>query len=95
MIIKALGLSKFVLLASMIRIPDEHIAKINSIVYNFTWNGKCDKVRRFIFSQDFNLGGMKMVDMKHIVASAQLHWLNRYTPSYMVQCQCVNDKFVS
>ena len=78
LIVKALGLSKFVLLASMIRIPDEYITKINSIVYNFICNGKCDKVRRFIFSQDYNLGGMKMVDMKHIVASAQLHWLKRY-----------------
>lgn len=78
LIVKALGLSKFVLLASLLHIPQEYVIKINSIIYNFIWNGKSDKVKRSILSQDYYLGGMRMLDFKHVVASAQLHWLQRY-----------------
>ena len=28
--------------------------------------------------QDYYLGGMRMLDFKHVVASAQLHWLQKY-----------------
>ena len=56
LIIKALGLTKITLLASLIHIPDRYITAVNKTIYNFIWNGKCDKVKRLIFMQNYNLG---------------------------------------
>jgi len=78
LIVKALALSKFTLLASLVQIPNHYITKVNSIIFNFIWNGKCDKVKRKIFIQNYQLGGMKMVDFKQVIAGAQLQWLTRY-----------------
>ena len=55
-IIKALALSKFQYLASLVTIPDHVIKQVNSIIYDFIWNGKTDKVKRNLFEQEFKNG---------------------------------------
>ena len=78
LIIKTLGLSKFSLLAAMINIPEDIIIKINAIIYNFIWGGKTDKVRRQIITQEYQDGGLKMLDFNHMIKSAKIKWIKRY-----------------
>ena len=61
LIAKTLGLSKFALVSSMIHIPEEIITKVNSMIYEFIWKGKADKVNRKLFAQSYEKGGYKRV----------------------------------
>ena len=78
LIIKALALSKFHFLASLITIPQDIITQVNTIIYNFISNGKTDKVKRNIFEQDFKHGGYKMTSLNDIVAAASVMWVQKY-----------------
>ena len=50
LIVKALGISKFSLVASMLHVPEKIIKSVNTTIYHFIWNGKTDKVNRKKFS---------------------------------------------
>ena len=78
MIIKSIGLSKFQYLASLIHIPEPIVSQINSILYEFVWQGKSDKVKRSIFEQEFKNGGFKMANFKDIIKAASVVWVKRY-----------------
>ena len=96
LIIKALGLSKFALLASLIHIPIKYIAMINTIIYNFLWNGKSDKVKRKIISQSYEHGGIRMLDFNHMIVGAKISWIKRYmdfgNPDWKVLFENFNSK---
>ena len=80
LIIKALVLSKFHFLASLITRPQDIITQVNSIIYNFIWNGKTDKVKRKrnLFEQDFKHGGYKMISLNDIIAAVSVMWVQKY-----------------
>ena len=78
LIVKALALSKFALLASLISIPKTFIIKINTVIYNFIWNGKTDKVKRKILEQDYENGGLNMLDFETMIKGAKIKWINKY-----------------
>ena len=59
LIVKALVLSRFQYLASLVNIPENIIKQVNRIVYEFIWSGKTDKVRRFDLNKIIT-----MVDIK-------------------------------
>ena len=67
LIVKALGLSKFSLLSSLVSVPQTVIKKVNTAIYNFIWNGKTDKVKRVLLEQEYEDGGMKMLDFATMV----------------------------
>ena len=46
----------------MLHVPEDIISKINSMLFEFIWNGKADKVKRKIIIQDYSEGGLKMID---------------------------------
>ena len=52
--------------------------QINKILYNFLWNGNCDKVKWKIVCQKVEKGGIKMIDINHIVSSAKNKCIKRY-----------------
>ena len=78
LIVKSIGLSKFMFLASVIQVPKYIIDKVNTLLFNFVWNCKCDKVKRSIFLQEYNLGGMRMVDFNIAVKAAKIKWIKEY-----------------
>ena len=78
LIAKSLALSKFQYLASIIPIPENIISKVNSIVYEFIWGGKTDKVKRDIFEQNFEKGGYNMVNFKDIITASSIMWIKKY-----------------
>ena len=48
----------------MILMPQNVIKQINTLLYKFLWNGKRDKVKRKVICMKYNLGILKMVDLK-------------------------------
>ena len=78
LIIKALALSKFSLLASLMCVPKDIISKVNSAIYHFIWNGKTDKVKRILLEQDFENGGLRMLDFGTMIKGAKIKWITRY-----------------
>ena len=73
-IVKALALSKFHYLVSLVTIPEHIIRQVNSMLYEFIWNGKMDKVKRHLFEQDCKRGGYKMINLADIVSSSSVMW---------------------
>ena len=57
--------------------PDDIIVKLNKLIYSFLWNSKVDKVKRSVVAKDYYHGGLKMIDVKRIVAGFRLKWLGQ------------------
>ena len=58
--------------------PKEVISKVNSIIYEFIWGGKTDKVKRDTFEQNFERGGYKMVNIKDMITASSVNWIKKY-----------------
>ena len=78
LIVKALALSKFQYLASLVTIPDHVMKQISSMIYDFIWNGKTDKVKRNLFEQEFKNGGYKMKNFTDIITASSIMWVQKY-----------------
>ena len=58
--------------------PEESFLKeLNKLLYNFLWNGKNDQIRRSGVCQAYEVGGLKMVDIKSFSAALKISWLKR------------------
>ena len=56
--------------------PEESVLKeLNKILYNFLWNGKNYKIRRSGLCQAYEVGGLKIVDIKSFLAALKISWL--------------------
>ena len=75
-IIKSLLISKIQYVCGVLYTPQAVINKINSILYNFLWNGK-DKIKRKAIIQDYEEGGMKMMDFESYVKARHIMWTKR------------------
>ena len=57
--------------------PEESFLKeLNKLLYNFLWNGKNDKIRSGV-CQAYEVGGLKMVDIKSFPSALKISWLKR------------------
>ena len=50
--------------------------ELNYLIYNFLWKGK-DKVTRVSAINNYEGGGLKMVDIESMIKSLRLSWLKR------------------
>ena len=77
-VVKSLLFSKLVHILTALPNPCEDvIKKLNSILFRFIWNNGADKVKRSILVQDYEHGGLKMLDMHSFLASLKCSWLKR------------------
>ena len=77
-VLKSLVLSKIVHFLTSLPTPSKQVMKeLNSIFYNFLWNGKPDKVKRSIGKQKLINGGIAMIDLEAFDQSLKLTWLRR------------------
>ena len=61
--IKALAVSQIVYILSSLPTPSDILKTINSILYDFLWNGKGDKIKRTTMINKYEKGGLKMLDI--------------------------------
>ena len=76
-ILKTLIMSKCNYLLQTITVTKEILNKIESIMYKFLWNDKNDKIKRKQMIQQYDKGGIKMIDIKTQLETFQIKWINR------------------
>ena len=75
-IINSLLFSKLIYIASMFSVPEEIIKEANRIIFKFLWKGQ-DRAARKAMINNFENGGLNVLDFETIMKSLRLAWLNR------------------
>ena len=77
-LIKCLALSKINQLILSLPKPSEKIIKdIQTLFYNYVWNGGPDKTKRSAFIQNSDRGGFRIIDVDSFINFLKLTWLRR------------------
>ena len=62
---------------SVLPTPQDFIKQLNTIIYNFLWNGP-DKIARAATINDIKFGGLlRLIDLETLIKSLRLAWLGR------------------
>ena len=70
-VIKCLLIPKFVFVSSLLLTPKEMVKDLNRLLFKFLWKGT-DKVNRALTINDFQHGGLKMIDIDSMVVSLKI-----------------------
>ena len=73
-VLESLVVPKVVYVSSLMSIPKEMIAEINSLLFKFLWNGT-DKVTRLTTINEYDRGGLKMIDLDCMIKSLRFAFL--------------------
>ena len=77
-IIKTLAVSQIgYILSSLPTLPDI-LKTINSILYDFLWDGKGDKIKRTTLINNYAKGGLEMLDIQSFNESLKMKWIQGY-----------------
>ena len=76
MIIKSLIIPKLVYISSLLPTPKEIIQELNQLLYKFLWKGT-DKVIRLSAINEYENGGLKMINLESMIQSLRLAWIKR------------------
>ena len=87
LIIKTLAVSKIVLAASLLQVPQNFVDRLNTILFTFIW-GRRDKVSRKKVIKKVTEGGLNMVDIECLFSSFKAYWLKR-----ILSCDCQNESW--
>lgn len=81
-VLKTLIISKLNHLFIALPNPTEEIInKLNKIFYHFIWQSKVDKVKRDILTQEYEDGGLKMINLNYYIYSLKCTWIRRLITS--------------
>ena len=75
---KTLGLSKLVYAASMLRVPEMIIKRVQEKITKFLWMNQNDKIKRSVTYQSLSSGGLNFPNFRTVVKSLRLSWLGRF-----------------
>ena len=75
-VIKSLLIPKFVYVLSLLPTPKEMVKELNRLLFQFLWKGR-DKVTSASAINDFEHGGLRMIDMDSMIVSLRFAWLCR------------------
>ena len=77
-VIKTMVISKITHLFMNLPDPDgKFLHDLDMLLYNFLWNGKQGKIKRPGARQDYEAGGLKMLDVKSFLSALKISWLKR------------------
>ena len=77
LISKTLGLSQIVYSDSMLDIPNNYASVIQSLLVQFLWKNKPDKIKRQVLYQDYCDGGLRVTNVEIMFKSLHLAWIQR------------------
>jgi len=78
LISKTLGLSQIIVYsASMLGIPNNYASVIQSLLFQFLWKNKPDKIMRQVLYQDNGDGGLQVTNVEIMFKSLRLGWIQR------------------
>ena len=81
LIIKSLGISQLVHSFSNCYIPRGILETVKTKLFKFLWNNKRDKIKREGIYQNYDKGGLHMVDIDITAKSLRLVWISRLLQS--------------
>ena len=76
-IIKTNMVSQCVHLMSTLPTSDSFLKEVNTILYNFLWEGKPDKIKRSTTILKHTHGGLKMVNIYNFDKSLKVTWVKK------------------
>jgi len=75
--VKNLALSKLIFNSSNLNLPKNLSDTINSMIFNFIWQGKPPKIKRMTIVGGKNKGGLKMIDFEVMNTALKIVWIKR------------------
>ena len=54
------------------------LREVNNLLYNFLWDGKGDKIKRTVMVNDYENGGLKMLDIFTFNKLLKVSWLHKF-----------------
>ena len=63
--------------ASVLVIPEQLIQEVNSIIFNFIWDGKPAKIKKLTLIGEKNQGGLRMTDFNIMNKALKVAWIQR------------------
>jgi hypothetical protein len=76
-VVKVIALSQMYYNISVIETPDFVVKEIETVIYDFLWKGKRDKIKRACIINDHVNGGIKFPDIKSKLNSLSASWVRR------------------
>ena len=78
LVIKSLAASQLTYIQAPLVTNHRIISEINDLFYSFLWNNKGDKIKRSVMINDYDKGGLKMVDITLFNKSLKTNWIKKY-----------------
>ena len=75
-IIKSFFIPEYIYVCSILPTPKELLKELNKILFKLLWKG-VDKATRASVINEYEDGGLRMVDLECMVKSLRLAWLKR------------------
>ena len=77
-VIKSLAASQLTYILAPLVTNHKIIKEINNMFFNFLWNNKGDKIKRSVMINNYENGGLKMVDISSFNKSLKTTWVKKY-----------------
>ena len=77
-VLKSLAVSQLVYVLASLPTIHGALKEINSLLYEFLWDAKNDKIKRSEMINDYDKGGLKMIDIESFNKSLKLKWIQGY-----------------
>ena len=77
-IVKSLCISKLMhVLVVLPQIPESYIKTLNTMLFNYIWKNRNEKLRRLVLigPWELGLGGATMVDLKSLIKTLHVRWI--------------------
>jgi len=74
-VIKSIILSKLTYLLQSVSVKKEQLTELNTILYNFLWSGKSEKIKRSTLIGSKWDSGINMVDVLSFAKNLKLKWI--------------------
>ena len=77
-VIKSLAASQLVYIMSSLPSSQSYLKEIHQLLYNFLWDGRCDKIKRSVMLNEYKDGGLKMLDIRSFNYALKSKWVKKY-----------------
>ena len=77
-VLKSLVVSQLVYVLSPLNLNAKATKEVNKLFYSFLWNGKGDKIKRNIIINEYQNGGLRMIDIESFCKSLKATWIKKY-----------------
>lgn len=77
-VIKAFLASQLVYVLTSLRTCEKTLKEINDLLFKFLWDGKGDKIKRTVMTNDYKDGGAKMLDIRAFNRALKATWITKY-----------------